>query len=582
MRMATGLIRSAVYALGRATRRIVVFIALCVISAGVYAASCNPTTPRLDSGAGFTPFGENEQALARAGHSGPAWEWALGTNTDSVQKVQGSLDWVSGKVYKWRLVNDGAGKEVLTIRNGGKVVLKLAYRSRMDAGNALELRISTSPSVGPGTNIAATLTRLNGHGVSGTLSQSGTREQVAQALYYYFPEMANGFTATGTISLTYRRKPPSGSRVHFAVRAGTIPCNAPGNPPTVSITAPAANSTFNAPATISVSADADGIDSLITQVAFYANGKLIGTVSSSPFAIQWLNVRAGAYSLTAVAIDKNGLLTTTAAVPIVVNATLSLYFIHVDYLNTPRLIANATGTPRWRWNQGEPFGESMANEDPDGTSVAFTFPQRLPGQYYDAQTGHHYNYFRDYNPSLGRYAESDPIGLGGGSNRYVYVTGSPLLYYDPHGLLATFIHSEITYHAILRDGMRISEAYELAGLVANADFYPTFRESQAIESAHRHCMAKPGQSRAQAQHDYERYITDELQKCTKRGLANALHAAQDCTAGGHHDFQTYGGVITLEHLKMDVKPTPAERELAFQRTRDLVAKWRSICQCQVP
>ena len=57
----------------------------------------------------------------------------------------------------------------------------------------------------------------------------------------------------------------------------------------------------------------------------------------------------------------------------------------------------------------------------------------LPGQYYDAETGLHYNYYRNYDPSAGRYAESDPIGLRGGVNTYSYVGGNPLGYVDPHG-----------------------------------------------------------------------------------------------------------------------------------------------------
>ena len=55
---------------------------------------------------------------------------------------------------------------------------------------------------------------------------------------------------------------------------------------------------------------------------------------------------------------------------------------------------------------------------------------------YDAASGTNYNYFRDYDPSIGRYVESDPIGLGGGLNTYGYVKGNPLIYVDDDGLAA--------------------------------------------------------------------------------------------------------------------------------------------------
>ena len=88
----------------------------------------------------------------------------------------------------------------------------------------------------------------------------------------------------------------------------------------------------------------------------------------------------------------------------------------------------------WRWDQAEPFGNNPADEDPDANSVAFDLPLRLPGQRYDKETALHYNYFRDYDPGLGRYVQGDPTGIAGGLHMFGYVDGRPLTAVDVYGL----------------------------------------------------------------------------------------------------------------------------------------------------
>ena len=112
----------------------------------------------------------------------------------------------------------------------------------------------------------------------------------------------------------------------------------------------------------------------------------------------------------------------------------NMSFIQVDHLNTPRLVADAQQRTVWKWDHQEPFGVNVPDENPSGLG-AFDLPLRLPGQYYDKETNLHYNYFRDYDPGIGRYVESDPIGLKGGINTYSYVGASPTNFIDLDGLL---------------------------------------------------------------------------------------------------------------------------------------------------
>lgn len=112
------------------------------------------------------------------------------------------------------------------------------------------------------------------------------------------------------------------------------------------------------------------------------------------------------------------------------------FYLHPDHLNTPRVASDTSQSVVWRW-ESDAFGLGEPESDPDGNGELITINLRFPGQYYDKETGYYYNYYRDYDPSLGRYIQSDPIGLLGGLNTYGYVYQNPLIYIDPYGLDAS-------------------------------------------------------------------------------------------------------------------------------------------------
>jgi RHS repeat-associated protein len=113
---------------------------------------------------------------------------------------------------------------------------------------------------------------------------------------------------------------------------------------------------------------------------------------------------------------------------------VNAFYIHTDHLDTPRRINRPSdNVVVWRWD-ADPFGTTPANEDPDGDTQVFTFNLRFPGQYLDSETGLHYNYFRDYDPTVGRYTQSDPLGLIGGLNTFGYAYGDPQSFIDQFGL----------------------------------------------------------------------------------------------------------------------------------------------------
>lgn len=112
-----------------------------------------------------------------------------------------------------------------------------------------------------------------------------------------------------------------------------------------------------------------------------------------------------------------------------VSTTPVTYYASVDHLNRPVLLTNASKASVWSavWL---PWGGVQA------TTGTVTLNERLPGQWFQAETGLHYNWHRHYDPTLGRYTQTDPLGFVDGPSVYGYGRGSPLAQIDPKGLMS--------------------------------------------------------------------------------------------------------------------------------------------------
>ncbi|MFF9062414.1 putative T7SS-secreted protein [Streptomyces sp. NPDC014882] len=111
------------------------------------------------------------------------------------------------------------------------------------------------------------------------------------------------------------------------------------------------------------------------------------------------------------------------------------FAIATDLVGTPTELVDESGDIAWR-TRSTLWGTTAWSRD----SSAYT-PLRFPGQYYDPETGLHYNCFRHYDPETGRYTSPDPLGLGPAPNPVAYVE-NPLGGCDPLGLMPKYTKEE--------------------------------------------------------------------------------------------------------------------------------------------
>ena len=129
-------------------------------------------------------------------------------------------------------------------------------------------------------------------------------------------------------------------------------------------------------------------------------------------------------------LNITGILKNTAIVGATAND--EVYYYINDQLGTPQKIIDGEGTVVWVADIN-PFGQAVINAE------AMPNQFRFAGQYFDQETGLHYNYHRYYDPATGRYLTADPIGLEGGINLYAYANLNPINAIDPFGLLSEIL-----------------------------------------------------------------------------------------------------------------------------------------------
>ena len=178
-------------------------------------------------------------------------------------------------------------------------------------------------------------------------------------------------------------------------------------------------------------------------------------------------------------------------------------YLHTDHLGTPKYGTNAAGAQVWAWAP-----DAFGNGAPTGSA---TVNLRMPGQYFDAESGIFYNWNRYYNPEIGRYISSDPIGLEGGINTFLYAGANPVMMMDPQGLNSFILNEKISDNGVNALGLNRDAFQSILDkhgpntnrLKRNSTFYPqyikdidTFQNSIIIPATGTQCpstdiMVKP-------------------------------------------------------------------------------------------
>ncbi len=219
------------------------------------------------------------------------------------------------------------------------------------------------------------------------------------------------------------------------------------------------------------------------------------------------------------------------------NAFDRVWFYHCDHLGTPQEMSDQTGAIVWTANYkawGECKTENHTKRDIWDSEI-ITNNIRFQGQYYDNETGLHYNRHRYYSPYVGRFISKDPIGLLGGNNIYAYAP-NPVGWIDPLGLKKKVINTGQTScgakgmkafqdHHIISDKNKATMNHPLLKAAGGTSLLQNSKNKIDLPTDPSH---HPTKSIHCGKHDnvVSRYLADKMTATHRYGVQNNWTQAQ--------------------------------------------------------
>ena len=337
---------------------------------------------------------DSAASVSTSGSASTAPRWVKLTRTGSVIAAFESADGVT-----WTQVASD------TFVMGPSALVGLAVSSHVNGSLATALFDSvvvtpagSAPNAPPAINLTSPVTGASFTAPAAiTLAATATdSDGTVKSVAFYAGATLLGTSQTAPFTLAWSSV-PAGSYTLTAVatddggaKTTSAPVSVTVNPPaagnvapTVALTSPADGSTATAPATIAIAANASDSDGHVVKVDFFASGTLIGSSNSSPYGVTWSNVAAGSYSLTAVATDDGGAVTTSAARSITISPAtpppgLPSGWSAADVGTTGAVGSTTysggtftvTGAGADVWNNADAFQYAYTTLNGDGTIVA--------------------------------------------------------------------------------------------------------------------------------------------------------------------------------------------------------------------